>query len=370
MCYSFEASLTAGVGLGLVGYGMVAKALRRDRRMLAFALFPLVFSAQQFIEGGVWLTLRDPQDGQLFRYLYTLIAFCLWPVLTPYAAAYAEADPERRRLWRLMVAIGAVLAAYLTAKLALADGIALTVVRHSLAYDPAVRASAARRPSSLCASDRRSPRREPAPGRRAVRLGGARRFRLGARRESSCLVFGLVHGRGLVQLRARLRDRRAAQLRRRSRADAAMTRPIDFARPAAHCMKMSDETSLLAANAAYYRAFISGDVDAMAQIWGHDDISCIHPGWPPLIGREPVLASYRDILRNPLQEPIVRRNERALLSGTDGRVVCVEVVGGAALVATNWFRLVEGAWRLVHHQASPLAVASAEPPPEPPRSLH
>jgi hypothetical protein len=133
---------------------------------------------------------------------------------------------------------------------------------------------------------------------------------------------------------------------------------------------MSDESTLLAANAVYYRAFIEGDIDRMSAIWGEDGVTCIHPGWPALIGREAVIASYRDILRNPMQEPIVRRNERALLSGADGRVICVEVVGGGALVATNWFRLVDGAWRLVHHQASPLAVGAPEPPPERPRSLH
>ncbi|MFZ3180532.1 MAG: hypothetical protein WBO09_05430 [Methylocystis silviterrae] len=42
----------------------------------------------------------DPVAGQPYRYLYTLIAFTVWPVLTPFAAAYAESDPERRRLWR------------------------------------------------------------------------------------------------------------------------------------------------------------------------------------------------------------------------------------------------------------------------------
>jgi ketosteroid isomerase-like protein len=137
---------------------------------------------------------------------------------------------------------------------------------------------------------------------------------------------------------------------------------------------MSDEISLLAANAAYYRAFAACDIKGMGDIWGQEDISCIHPGWPALIGRDAVLASYRDILRNPRQEPILRRNERALIAGAEGRVICLEVVGESALVATNQFRFVDGAWRLVHHQASPLMVAEPErsPPPAPerPRSLH
>lgn len=136
----------------------------------------------------------------------------------------------------------------------------------------------------------------------------------------------------------------------------------------AHPDAMSDEISLLAANQAYYRAFSANDYASMSTVWGEDDISCVHPGWPALIGRDAVLASYRDILRNPRQEPIQHRNEKTILSGTEGRVFCVEIVGEAALMATNWFRLVDGAWRLVHHQASPLA--SFSEPPERPRSLH
>ncbi|AZG76676.1 DUF6629 family protein [Methylocystis rosea] len=136
MCYSLEASIAAGLGLGLAGCGMVAKALRHDRRMVLFAAFPLVFSAHQFVEAAVWLTRNDPVAGQPYRYLYTLIAFTMWPVLTPAAAAYAESDPERNRLWWTMGGVGIVLAAYLIAKLVGADGIDLSVYRHSLAYDP------------------------------------------------------------------------------------------------------------------------------------------------------------------------------------------------------------------------------------------
>jgi len=115
---------------------MVAKALRHDRRMVLFAAFPLVFSAHQFVEAAVWLTRADPVAGQPYRYVYTLIAFTMWPVLTPAAAAYAESDPERNRLWWTMGGVGIVLGAYLIAKLAGAEGIDLSVYRHSLAYDP------------------------------------------------------------------------------------------------------------------------------------------------------------------------------------------------------------------------------------------
>ena len=69
--------------------------------------------------------------------------------------------------------------------------------------------------------------------------------------------------------------------------------------------------------------------------------SCIHPGWPPLVGREAVLASYREIFRNPMQDEIELGPETLICSGDDGRIVCIELVGGARLVATNWFRRVD-----------------------------
>jgi hypothetical protein len=36
-------------------------------------------------------------------------------------------------------------------------------------------------------------------------------------------------------------------------------------------------------------------------------------------------------------------------------VLCIEIVEGTALAATNQFSRVDGAWRLVHHQSSPIA---------------
>jgi ketosteroid isomerase-like protein len=119
---------------------------------------------------------------------------------------------------------------------------------------------------------------------------------------------------------------------------------------------MSEETAILAANTAYYRAFAAGDFAAMSGIWADDDnLSCIHPGWPVLIGRQAILDSYREILRNPHQERIEPRNETVMVAGEEARVFCVEFVGGAALAATNLFKRSAGEWRMTHHQASPIA---------------
>ncbi len=105
--------------------------------MLGFAVFPLVFSLHQFVEGVVWWSLEHPFEGdEIFRYLYTMIAFLVWPVLTPLAASIAETDARRKRVWKWMCGCGGLLALYLGFLLAGADGIAVTVVGHSLAYDP------------------------------------------------------------------------------------------------------------------------------------------------------------------------------------------------------------------------------------------
>ncbi len=118
---------------------------------------------------------------------------------------------------------------------------------------------------------------------------------------------------------------------------------------------MTDEESVLAANAAYYDAFQKSDYPALAALWADDGVSCIHPGWAILDGREEVLQSYRLILRNPDQEPVISRQARVYLTGDTARVLCIELVGGGSLAATNLFIRTGATWRMIHHHASPIA---------------
>ncbi len=133
---------------------------------------------------------------------------------------------------------------------------------------------------------------------------------------------------------------------------------------------MSDHDAVLAANAAYYRAFSAGDFAAMSRIWADDGVSCVHPGWSALVGRAPVLESYRNILMSPNRVRIAHRDDTPIVAGQEARVLCVEIVEGTALLAaTNCWRRVDGTWRMTHHQASPIAMAAeeSEPPPRGPR---
>lgn len=135
---------------------------------------------------------------------------------------------------------------------------------------------------------------------------------------------------------------------------------------------MTDRDTLLALNQAFYRAFNACDLPAMEALWAETlPVSCIHPGWTALFGREAVLDSWRDILRS--ENPSVHaRNERVTIHGDTALVVCEEVLGPAVLAATNLFAREDGSWRLAHHQAGPVAHARADvaPSDQPPRRLH
>ena len=116
------------------------------------------------------------------------------------------------------------------------------------------------------------------------------------------------------------------------------------------------ETDALAANDAFYAALSGKDIAAMDGLWARTaEVTCIHPGWNVLAGRDHVMASWEAILRNPEQPRIVGGGARAQVLGDAALVICRELVGGSPLVATNVFIREDGAWRMVHHHAGPVA---------------
>lgn len=139
-------------------------------------------------------------------------------------------------------------------------------------------------------------------------------------------------------------------------------------------MASETERAVLLANAAFYDAFGQRDAAAMDAIWARDTpVTCIHPGWDVLAGRDAVMASWRDILGGPGAPPITCRNAVVYLYGETASVVCIERVPGGGLIATNVFVREGAQWRMVHHHAGPIASSALPPddgPPTPPRILH
>jgi ketosteroid isomerase-like protein len=128
----------------------------------------------------------------------------------------------------------------------------------------------------------------------------------------------------------------------------------------------SDLDLILAANRAFYRAFAGRDTAAMEALWAAAaPVACVHPGWPAVAGRAAVLTTWRQILANPASPRIRCHKEQGFLYGDVGFVICQELLDAGMLVATNIFVREKAAWRMVHHQASPLspeALGAEEPP--------
>jgi hypothetical protein len=117
---------------------------------------------------------------------------------------------------------------------------------------------------------------------------------------------------------------------------------------------MTERDAVLFANEAFYRAFADRDIDAMEDVWAEDEpVTCIHPGWGLVHGRDKVMQSWLAILGSPQSPAIDCRGARAFVRRDAAHVVCFEEIDGNYLIATNYFVRENGRWRMVHHQAGP-----------------
>ena len=130
-----------------------------------------------------------------------------------------------------------------------------------------------------------------------------------------------------------------------------------------------EDLDVLAANAAFYRAFAERDLGAMDALWARAvRVACTHPGWRVLHGRDAVMESWRAILDGPDAPDITCARESVIPGDGMAVVVCVESLRGGSLAATNVFVREAGEWRMVHHHAGPIAPGGDmggddEPPP-------
>ena len=123
----------------------------------------------------------------------------------------------------------------------------------------------------------------------------------------------------------------------------------------------SDETAVLAANAAFYAAFESLSIEDMDAVWAYEEpVLCVHPGWPLLSTREQVIESWRRIFENASLMRFDITGAQVVVEGDAAWVSCTEnltqVLDGrvveAKIQATNLFRRRLGEWRVAHHHGS------------------
>ena len=124
---------------------------------------------------------------------------------------------------------------------------------------------------------------------------------------------------------------------------------------------LTDIDAVLQANLDFYHAFNDRSVKAMEALWSRTaPVLCVHPGWNALAGHDPVIQSWRAILTNPDAPHVMVHDDRAFLYGDLAIVQCEEELETGHLVATNMFIRENGAWKMIHHQASPLLVRTGE----------
>jgi SnoaL-like domain len=131
-------------------------------------------------------------------------------------------------------------------------------------------------------------------------------------------------------------------------------------------MSIPDRVAVLFANEAFYAAFANRDYAAMERLWSRQHpVTCIHPGWRALVGRDAVMHSWQGILGHPSAPHIRCHDATAFLQGQIAYVLCYEILDSGFLAATNVFVREDGAWRLLHHQAgvSPAPPAEGEDAP-------
>lgn len=119
-------------------------------------------------------------------------------------------------------------------------------------------------------------------------------------------------------------------------------------------LEEEDRDGVAEANRNFYRAFMRRDLAALEELWASaTPVACLHPGQPPLFDRATIMASWQAIMRNPETPTQIKIVEdRLVVRGRMGVVICREVLPKAHLVATNMFVREGDAWRIAHHQSA------------------
>jgi hypothetical protein len=114
MCFSASASFSAALLLFLIGIASIIK-VNKSRNYL-FAIIPVLFAAQQFIEGLLWLIIPKAGYGLIasdLTYLYLFFAELTWPIWVPLSLMSLEENVNRKALLRIFLIAGIAVASYL-----------------------------------------------------------------------------------------------------------------------------------------------------------------------------------------------------------------------------------------------------------------
>ena len=138
-------------------------------------------------------------------------------------------------------------------------------------------------------------------------------------------------------------------------------------------MATPDETE-----AQFYEALQHADLDRVMSVWSDDeDIACIHPGGPRLVGAQAIRSAFESLFANGSVDARISQVRRIVAGGfavhhvlEELRVATPEGPQRAYVLATNLFVKTPQGWRLLAHHASPGSPRQVQEFSDEPSMLH
>jgi uncharacterized protein (TIGR02246 family) len=131
--------------------------------------------------------------------------------------------------------------------------------------------------------------------------------------------------------------------------------------------------------ALFYEALQRADLERLMSVWADDDeVVCVHPGGPRLVGTAAIRASFEAIFANgriPVRPEQVHRLQwmGGALHHLVERIDVPAEGGGvqtAWVIASNVYVKTAQGWRLAAHHASPGTLQEPPSAGDPPSTLH
>jgi ketosteroid isomerase-like protein len=130
--------------------------------------------------------------------------------------------------------------------------------------------------------------------------------------------------------------------------------------------------------AAFYDALQTGDLEKLMACWAdEDDIVCVHPGGPRVVGPGAIRAAFDAMFSNGQirATPMHVRKVESMTSAMHSLIEQIELMheGAPALahvLATNFYHRTSQGWRMVAHHASPGMPGQAQEVNDSPPVLH
>ena len=130
--------------------------------------------------------------------------------------------------------------------------------------------------------------------------------------------------------------------------------------------------------ATFYDALRQGDIERLMSCWAdEEEIVCVHPGGPRLVGAGAIRATFEAMFANGTVQahPENIHKVDALASAMHHLIERVEVLGAdgpqtAYVIATNVYHRTPQGWRMVAHHASPGTPQELQEGQDGPQVLH